>query len=197
MQPFTLNNINYDTMLTPLVRTRLLGIRNAIEGMCIDGGLDYDFPDFTDPGWIITTEEQGERINNNLSGRWTWENRWTAVKENTNGADPYKIEMGYHFNPALSNIPAHINALWMRCNEKNIYLYMPLGLVGLSVIVFSQPMVYNEADQVGYIQLPGFPNFDPPFREPFRLNRRMISHCADFNEVVTTALQQLCYLCTR
>jgi hypothetical protein len=199
MLSFTRHNIVIDPLLpaSPVVMARLIGILDAIDFRCVDGHLDYDFPEDYSPDWIISNDVERERIRRNFRGTWYREEEGKARRCDDSDDNCCNIEMAYHWNPALNNIAAFKNALWVRINEKSIYLYVSLGLQHIQLLCFSENQLYFGDHVVRFVTPPNFPTFVPPFLPVQELHRQEIGLFDNYNQLVNAALYELCYLCTK
>ena len=196
MKAFTRQNLNNDSkksVLPEQVWQRLTGIKNAIEALCRDGQLDYDFTK-ENPDWRIDDENQRERIRGNYKGTWFAEKEWEGRR--CKGKDCCKIEIAYHFDPNLTNRRTNKNAIWLRVNGKKIYLYVPLSIRGIRLICFSESNLYRDS-KAGRYPFPNFPSFTPPYLRDESRFRKLIKVCDDYNDLVRNALSELCFLCTK
>jgi hypothetical protein len=190
MNKFTRNNVNHDQTLTPAIRERLISIRTAIDVLCQDERIVLPVPANPNADWIVPVPAFGART-------WTWdEEKWKANGCNQAGQDCCRLEMAYHWDPNLPGIAASVNALWVRVNGKPIYLYVPLGLVGISLTIFCWQQIYINSHLTKYVTPPNFPTFHPQFLPMKKLYSYNIPiPNLNFRALVNTALFELNYLC--
>lgn len=197
MRPFTIEKINDDTL--PInVKTRLLGVKDAIRNRCQNGQLRYDSHiEFSDD-WIIENDDEREQVRNNFQGVWICENEWKSERCGKNSNKCCNINLWYHYNVHHT----WQNAIWIQVNGKNIFIHSPISdspNAHIRFSVFSSltlPLYYDSHIRT-YMGLPNPPLFVPEFNNQ-PVNRKQINgNFPDIDALIDRVLVELCYLCTK